>query len=300
MKYESFKEAVLHRLAEDIPDPKQITVQKIHRNNGELLDGLVILEAGVNIGPTLYLRDYYRTCQNGGSFSTVYRQIVENYEQNKASRRIDVGFFTDFENVRSRIVLKLIHREKNRGLLKERVPHIPFLDLAIVFSCIYPVDADIGNATILIENSHLALWEKTAEELYPIAMENSMRLLPPQMLGINQVLRDLLDVPEDPGTAIPEDVRFPMYVLSNMDNLYGAACMAYDGLIRSYAGQFGSDLVILPSSIHEVILVPCSGADRMEDFSKMVREVNETQVAPEDILSDHAYYYSRERDEILF
>ncbi len=300
MKYETFKAAVLGRLSEDIPDPKHITVQKIHRNNGEILDGLVILEQEVNIGPTLYLNHYYRTLCKGKGFEAVYRQILNSYEENKTNRRVDVSFFTEFEMVRSRIVVKLIHREKNMGLLEKNVPHIPFLDLAIVFCCMFPVDLDIGNATIQIDNSHLALWDKTVEALLPIAMENTQRLLPPKMQGINQVLCDLFDAPCYPTTPNPEDPLFPMYVLSNKENLYGAACIVYDGLIRSYADQFCSDLYILPSSIHEVILVPYDGQDRLEAFSDMVREVNETQVSPEDILSDHAYFYSRKRDEIVY
>ncbi len=300
MDYESFKSNVLSRLSEDIPDPKHISVQSVPRNNGELLEGLVILENGVNIGPTIYLDHYYRTYRNGTSFSSVYRQIVDSYERNKTTKRIDVSFFTDFERVRERIVIKLINNEKNMELLNENVPHIPFLDLALVFYCLFPVDRDIGNATILIDNSHLALWNMTVEDLFPIAMENTRQLLPPRMLGIRQVLSDLIDLPDDTPLPSEEEPALPMYVLSNDDNMFGAACMAYDGLMLSLSDQLGSDLIILPSSIHELILVPSAGADKIDDFTMMVREVNGSQVAPEDILSDHAYYYSRENDEITY
>ncbi len=300
MEYESFKSTVLCRLSEDIPDPKHISVQNVPRNNGELLEGLVILENGVNIGPTIYLDHYYRTYRNGTSFSAVYRQIVDSYEMNKTTKRIDVKFFTDFERVRERIVIKLVNNEKNMELLNENVPHIPFLDLALVFYCLFPVDRDIGNATILIDNSHLALWDVTAEDLLPIAMENTRQLLPPRMLGIREVLSDLMDLPGKTSSPPEEEPALPMYVLSNEDNMFGAACMAYDGLMPSLSDQLESDLIILPSSIHEIILVPCDGADRIDDFTKMVREVNDSQVAPEDILSDHAYYYSRDSDEILY
>ncbi len=287
-------------MSEKIPGPKQISVQKIHRNNGEIVDGLVILEDGVNIGPTIYLDHYYRKYRSGSGFSSIFAQIMHSYENNKTGRRIDVGFFTEFERIRSRIVIKLINREKNMEQLNENLPHIPFLDLEIVFYCRFPVDPDIGNATIMINNAHMSMWGTTVEELFPIAMENSLRLLPPQIASINKVLHDLLDVPEDLPGPDNEDPMFSMYVLSNEDNMFGAACIAYEGLIRSYSDRFQSDLYILPSSIHEVILIPCSGEKRLDDLSKMVVDVNETQVAPEDVLSDHAYYYSRERDEILY
>ncbi len=300
VNYETFKGIILNRLSEKIPGPKQISVQKVHKNNGEIVDGMVILEDGVNIGPTIYLDHYYKKYQDGTDFSSVFDQILTSYENNKTDRRIDVGFFTEFERIRSRIVVKLINREKNMEQLNENVPHIPFLDLAIVFYCRFPVDPDIGNATIMINNSHISMWNTTANELYPIAMENTLRLLPPQIQSISKVLQGLLDIPDEIPEPENGDPLLPMYVLSNEDNLYGAVFLAYEGLIRSYAESFQSDLYILPSSIHEVIIVPCSEENRLEDFSKMVVEVNETQVAPEDILSDHAYYYSRERDEILY
>ncbi len=300
MNYESFKETILNRLSEDFPEPKHIISQKVHRNNGTYSDGLVILEDGANVSPTLYLDQYYKTYLNGDDFSSVYRQIIECYEKNKTSQRIDAAFFTDFDRIRARIVIKLIHYEKNMELLRDLVPHIRFLDLAIVFYSVFPVDPDIGNATILIDRSHLALWDITADELYPIAMENTVRLLEPKLNNINDMLQEMLDMPGYPCVPVPDDPLFPMYVLTNEPNMFGAACMAYDGLIRSYADRFRSDFYILPSSIHEVILIPSYKQDRMDEFSKMVREVNRTQVAPEDILSDHAYYYSREKDQILY
>ncbi len=301
MNYESFKEAVLDRLSSDIPDPKHITIQKVPRNNGGSLDGLVILENGVNIAPTLYLNHYHRMLQDGSDFSAVYSRLLSHYEKNKTDSRIDAGFFTDFDRIRDRIIIKLVNREKNRVLLEDHAPYVPFLDLAIVFTCLFPVDLDIGNATILIDNSHLALWDLSADDLFPLAMENTRRLLEPQLRDINQVLHDLIDTPEYPSAAAdPADSRFPMYVLSNSQDLFGASCMACDGVIRSISDRFGSGLYILPSSIHEVILVPSRENDRMREFTEMVREVNSSQVAPEDILSDHAYYYSRGEDRIIY
>ncbi len=300
VNYETFKETILQRLSEDIPDPKHITIRKVYRNNGESLDGLVILENGVNIGPTLYLNYYYRMLRDGDGFPAVYRRILASYTRNKTTDHIDVGFFTDFERVRGRVIPKLIHGEKNKGLLEKELPHIPFLDLALVFCCLFPVDPEIGNATILVDRSHLTLWKKSAEDLFPLAMENAETLLPPKLQSIDQMLAGMLSEKDGEDGPIPVNPRFPMYVLTNKEGFFGAACMAYDGLMRSYAEQFQSGFYILPSSIHELILIPDKGPDRLEEFSGMVREVNETQVAPEDLLSDHAYYYSPGEDRILY
>lgn len=299
MQYMTFKETILRRLADDIPNPKQITVQSICRNNGDVLDGLVILENGVNIAPTLYLNYYYRSYQKGASFQETYEQLLDHYRANKTTKSIDVSFFTDFGKTGSRIVFKLIHYEKNKKLLQD-TPHIPFLDLAIVFYCYIPMDSDIGNATILIRNSHLDLWNQDVDSLYATARENAARLLPPRFHNMNSLVEKMLSDRSYPTVVFPEDPLYPMYVLTNSQNMFGASCLLYDDLIHSYADRFHSDFYILPSSIHEVILIPASCDSRMDDFSDIVREVNETQVADEEILSDHAYYYSREQDRITF
>ncbi|MCC8028940.1 MAG: DUF5688 family protein [Lachnospiraceae bacterium] len=299
MTYNIFKETILHRLDDDIPNPKKITVESVCRNNGDCLDGLVILENGVNIGPTLYLNYYYKSYRKGTSFQKTYEQILEHYEANKTTKSVDVSFFTDFDRTGSRIAPKLIHFEKNRKLLQD-IPHIPFLDLAIVFYCYIPMEPEIGNATILIRNSHLEFWEQTEDALYPLARKNAARLLPPKLHNMNSLIEEMMPEQSYPTVMIPDDPLYPMYVLTNSQNLFGASCLLYDDLIHSLADRFQSDFYILPSSIHEIILIPASCDSRLNEFSDMVREVNETQVADEEILSDHAYYYSRERDRITF
>ncbi|MCD8046797.1 MAG: DUF5688 family protein [Clostridiales bacterium] len=299
MTYETFKEGVLNRLSADIPDPKKIAIQPVCKNNGKCLDGLVILEAGVNIAPTLYLNYYYEHYTGSGDFQKTYERILEQYKNSRTSRQIDVRFFTDFQNTGPRIVLKLIHYEKNRKLLRE-IPHIRFLDLAIVFYCYIPIDASTGNATILIRNTHMEMWKQTAETLCRTARDNSVRLLAPRLHSMNELLKDILAPQNYPTVAVPEDPLYPMYVLTNEQNMFGASCLLYDGLLKSYADRFQSDFYILPSSIHEAILIPAFSRERMEDFSEMVREVNATQITEEEFLSDHAYYYSREEDKILY
>lgn len=298
MKYETFKKVILERLSCDIPDPKNITIQPIYKNNGCTLDGLVIMENECNIAPTLYLNYYYDSYQEGSSFQETYDRILNSYLVNKPARSIDVSFYTDFENTRSKIAFKLIHFEKNKDLLQD-IPYIPFLDLAIVFYCLISIDKNIGNATILVHNSHLSYWNVTPEKLFQIAKENALHNLPPQLHNMNSMLHDLVQAKKYPSVILPEDPLYPMFVLSNNQNLFGAACILYEDLLKSYAEKTNSDFYILPSSIHEVILIPAYQNDSLQVFSEMVHEVNETQLSEEEILSDHAYYYSQAENRII-
>ena len=89
-----------------------------------------------------------------------------------------------------------------------------------------------------------------------------------------------------------------MFVLTNESNLFGAACIIYPNLLQHYAAEAQTDFYILPSSIHEVILVPTLDCDNYPELSEMVQEVNDTQLQDDEILSIHAYYYSRKSNEI--
>ena len=114
-----------------------------------------------------------------------------------------------------------------------------------------------------------------------------MRLLPARLCGMAEVIRELSG-----GKEEPENVGVPMYVLSNTQKSLGAACILYDGVLKSCAARLGEAYYVLPSSIHEVIMVPVSAVGDEQELSAMVRDINRTQVRDTEILSDNIYLYS--------
>jgi hypothetical protein len=292
MTYQSFIASVQQRLEADVPDPKTIEIYKITKNNGQILDGLVILEEGRNIAPAIYLDSFYRLYREGRGFEEVYHRILLSYQSHRADTSVDVSFFTDYRKVKHRIAYKLVNYEKNRELLTQ-VPHVPYLDLAIVFFCLVRMDVAYGNATILVTDTHMEYWQVTAGTLLEAAAENTEHMLGSSLKNIRQVIRELEENPAEWEENRPEEPELPMYVLTNESSYFGAACMLYEGLLENFARELNADLYILPSSIHEVILVPATRALNPETLSHMVREVNQSSLMEEEILSDHAYYYRR-------
>lgn len=300
MNYETFKNIIRERLEYDIPNPKTISIEPILKNNGLTLDGLVIMENGTNISPTIYLNYYYESYQSGTTFHNVYLSILDSYHQNRSARKIDIRFFTDLEQIRPRIVFKLIHYQRNLTLLSD-IPHIPFLDLAIVFYCLVNMEEENTNASILIRNSHLSYWNLTTRDLFAIAQENTPRLLPHELHNMKDLLSDmdLQDCDPDKPVYDAEHNSYPMFILTNNRQLYGAACLLYPDLLAAYAERSGTDFYILPSSVHEVLLLPAIEENCLEELSAMVKEVNATQLLPDEILADHAYFYSAKAGKIL-
>lgn len=296
MNYQTFKQQIVSGLKKQLGSDVTITVQDIIKNNDTHLDGLTILSPKYNLSPTIYLDYYYRQYELGRPFDALLSDILATYRENCPGGRIDISFFTDYDKVKSRIILKLVNYERNRTLLSS-VPHYRFLDLAVVFHCLLN-SGSYGNATILIHNHHLPYWNITRDDLYALAMQNTPRLMRYDLRDMTEVLHGLF--PEEEAFSLHKgtDALCPMYVLSNEQKLYGSSCILYDNLLQSFASRLGCDFYILPSSVHEVLLIPADDRTSCLELSAMVKDVNSSQLSREEILSDHVYYFSRESGQI--
>ena len=299
MTYKEFKHQLIAALEGRFPSGTSIIIQQIPHNNNFTEDALTILEPGLNISPTIYLEAYFRQLKKGGSFSSVTAQIYSYYQEHRSSHSIDTSFFTCFDNISPRIVYKLVHREKNRELLNE-VPWIPYLDLAIVFYCLLS-KSPTENASVLIRNEHLPYWNISLEDLLSLAQKNTPFLLSPCCDSLSELLLPVLNqLPrsERPDTESSLASNVPMYVLTNQQRFQGACCILYDNVLKDIADRLSCDLYILPSSIHEVILMPATITESVSSLSRMVYDINHSEVDAQEILSDHIYYYHRNTDSI--
>lgn len=292
MTYSEFKQLVLSYLREQLGHSVKISIQPVIKNNHVTFDSLLILEPGCNATPSLYLNYYYDKLKNGADIESVLRLLLDTYQSNKLTENIDVRFFTEYENVSGRILYKLINTSQNKELLQE-IPHIKFLDLAIVFYCLVSTN-DVGSATILIRNQHLSLWDVTPDMLHQQAAYNTPRLMPPKLIDMNSLLQEFAPDFIDSNSFTPS----PLYVLTNSEKLYGAAAILNAGILKNFSITKNSDFYILPSSIHEVLLFPANQQLNPAELNKMVQEVNQTQLSREDVLSDHVYYYSLQEQSI--
>lgn len=272
----------------------KVMVQKVTKNNDVHLHGLIIEGQGSNLSPNIYLDSYYSQYVTGRSLEEIEMDVLETYRENKPDFKLDMSFFMEWENVKDKIVIKLVNYEQNREVLSD-APHRRFLDLAVVFQCFIGTTAK-ANGTILIHDTHMRLWNVTAEDLYSSAMQNMPRLFRYDIKSMADVMQELLEGEELEDFEEVKD-KCSMFVLTNQCKLNGAAAMYCEDIFKNFADRIGYDLYILPSSIHELILVPAADDSDKEELSQMVRDVNLT-LLPEEVLSDHAYYFSRETGKI--
>lgn len=293
MEYREFLENVRKEVESRYDSNVSVTLNHVMKNNGTELDGITIMEKDKNIAPTIYINSFYDRYREGVSLKAVVSEIIRIYNQNKNSININADYFENYENVRKTIVYKLVNYQKNKKLLED-VPYKRVLDLAVVFYCLIEQRKGVS-ATALIHNEHLRIWNVTEDEIYNDALKNTPVLLAGSIVPMSKILSEIagtapVDNDEKVCEYTGEDI---LYVLTNSSRVNGAACILYDNLLKKFANDVHSDLYILPSSVHEVIIVPKKNAFDKSELADMVREVNEQGVSQDEILSDNVYEYNR-------
>lgn len=293
MEYREFLENVRKEVESRYDSNVSVTLNHVMKNNGTELDGITIMEKDKNIAPTIYINSFYDRYREGVSLKAVVSEIIRIYNQNKNSININADYFENYENVRKTIVYKLVNYQKNKKLLED-VPYKRVLDLAVVFYCLIEQRKGVS-ATALIHNEHLRIWNVTEDEIYNDALKNTPVLLAGSIVPMSKILSEIVGTaPADNDEKVceytGEDI---LYVLTNSSRVNGAACILYDNLLKKFANDVHSDLYILPSSVHEVIIVPKKNAFDKSELADMVREVNEQGVSQDEILSDNVYEYNR-------
>lgn len=283
------KERIINAIKEIYPDC-EVQINKVIKNN-VTLDGLTIRDSKVNITPTIYINQYYDDTRN---LSVIVSEIVKVYEEHRIDSNFNVSDITDFDKAKERITYRL-YSKANEELLKDR-PHQEFADLAIAYAIKLGANSE-GEMSVPITNQLMESWGVTQEELHDLAKQVSE----PTFKGMNETMVEIMlpQIMEDMGLSEeeakemiatmvpPEDT---MFVLSNTEKLNGATMMIDTEYLKGIEEKVG-EFYILPSSIHELLIVPKRGEITLNDLRTMVKEVNETQVAPQDRLSDSVYEF---------
>lgn len=299
MEYREFEERMVERIENKLSEEHSLTIKPVNKNNGIVLHGAIVSNGLCNISPTIYLDYYYEEYKKGYTVDELTDRFIAQYKKFELEEDFDISFFTNFEKCKNNISYKLINYEKNKELLKE-IPHIIYLDLAIVFYCLIDTKS-LETSSILIKNPHIEHWGIDVNELFEIASDNTPKLLDSEIKNLSEIIQDIMNT-KDAGLEFPAEIEeeSPMYVLTNKLKLYGACCILYKNVLENFANSVKSDLYIIPSSIHEVLLIPKRTEYDEEYLSTLVKEVNLSELQPEEVLSEHVYFYSRKDNAITY
>ncbi|MCM1158483.1 MAG: DUF5688 family protein [Bacteroidales bacterium] len=304
---DNLPECLVQRMAEagKEADGYEVLLHQVTKNNGIVLDGITIQKKGDKLSPNIYLNSYFESYQMGKPISVIMEEIIYRYTEVRREN-IEIADILDFKAVKDRIVLRLVNYEKNQNQLKH-CPHKRFLDLAVTFRYIASRDM-LGIASLLVTNHEFEAWEIGLDELYQLALFNTMRDFPWKLDSLEKVICDCLKsgLPQ----TLPEEIvkelkqaedkkeRVNMFVLSNDSGLNGATSMLYDEVIQNFSRVHACNVFILPSSVHEVMLVPENEGTDAGFLQELVIEANRSAVGLIDLLSDNIYYYDGKQNRI--
>lgn len=299
--YQEFKHLLAEEVKKNFNNMADIEVHTIIKNNSLELEGMIIVEEGSNVSPNFYLKFYYEDYLNGKGIVDIAKGIAEKY--NKMQNNEFGSFSMDINNCMDKIVCRLVSCERNSRILEE-IPYIPFLDMAIIFYCLVTEDEN-GIGSVRISNTIMESWDMTVKTLYTVAINNTERLFPKVFCPLKLMLERMLDSEgkdmqeifgsiED-GCCNGEEAPF---ILTNCRGVNGSATILYRDCLKDIGKITETGMYIIPSSIHELLIIPDDGQISADGLKKMVREVNTSCVAADEVLSDMVYYYSTEKNII--
>ena len=309
MEYNEFCQKVTKEVSRMLGKTYSVRQEKVVKNNQIEYQAIVISKNQVRIAPTIYLESYYNDYKDGKNLTDIGLDIVVHYENCKDELDVDINMLTSYEYMRERVYVRVVNTEMNRELLRS-MPHIEYGNLSMT---IYGQldDGTNQHATMNVVNKHLDIWEVSEDELFQQAISNTKTNKPMVLKKMSEVLMDMLkskldncgyepneddefdDIVEGAKRCIEESKHTEMYVLTNKSGYAGAVNMLFDDIMSNVIEQIDDDVYILPSSIHEIILVPKGSGSSMEELANIVQSVNGSEMDPKEILSNQVYLYER-------
>ena len=293
MTKQNFMEQLIEELYRYFsPEQYQLEGSVLLKNNDTKRYAILLKKIEGTVSPTIYLDNFYSEFEHGRATipetaSHIYEQMHDFEDKIEAYQE----FSAELSDCSNKITYRLGSKERNKQFL-ESVPHLPFLNMAVVFYIIHHVSKE-GMESICVTNELAGKWGLSAKSLYIIAEKNTPILLPPIIDTMEHTLELLMgEINCAIEPAKDSNKPIPMHIMTNKYQINGASVLLYHGLLDGLAEKLGTDLYVIPSSIHELIIMPAEdGSLSLSKLSDMVKEINENHVKEEEILSDCAYYY---------
>lgn len=271
-----------------------VTTQETTKNNGVKMIGIEIVKQGETVVPRLYVDGIVDRVKDG--FMTVEdaaKKVFEMYQNSETSEiEMDVEKWIDRKFILDHVEYQLVNAERNAERLKD-IPGKKIADLVAIYRVVIGLDED-GMMSYVLTKTILDRSGISFEELDEAAKKNTEKS-GFSVRTMSEVMCELMGV--NVGQEIEEPDGPQMYILTNARKLHGANIMLYKEYLEIAAEKMNGDFYIIPSSIHELIAVPVS-AQGLEQLREMVKEANDNQLTPEEILGYEVYRYNRETGEV--
>ena len=301
MTQKEFNQKAMDSIKDYLPEEYQshiVEIQEVNRA-GRRYDGLVVRSSsgGTQASPILNLNNAFRKYEEGATFEDIMKELADI----RMSANIDQTGFTkemiaDFEQAKSKLVMRLINTEANSDYLRnKRKASIEMEDLSIIFAVRIVHDDGVGDA--VVTDDLLDCWGVSLEEVYEQAIQNCESA----QVKFTNIVSELFNLPKCDIEDIELDAYpVPLFILTNPQSTKGAGAVLNPFVMKRIVDKFGEDLRVIPSSTEEVMILPNDDeGPSIEELAAMVASINETNVAPEDRLSDNIYKYDMDTNRLV-
>jgi len=287
------KEELMEMIPEELKDGLEIQDTMVLKSNDQKHHGLTFKREESDAAPTIYLDDAYARFTNGEELHVLTAELKDVYLQTLSMpepQKIDFAY----DKIKDMLTVRLLEIKRNHGFLATT----PYMTVGHGLAMVCDIkmqDGDDGSWRATVTQSMLEDQNYDKRELFMAAMDNAQLIDPPILVDMGQALfthegENLLKR-SDP--LPPEDVS-NMYVLSNTGGMLGSAVLFYPDTREHVAEILGEGYCVLPSSQHEVLIIPDSaGVDRGQ-LAEMVKQANQSVVEPKDVLTDNVFHYDRD------
>ncbi len=295
MNYTSFVEEITERVREKVSEGCIVEIKPVRKNNGVMLDTIMIHRPEDLTCPNIYVNQVYESCLNGMTMDQAAECILQTYHSALPALQINADQLISKSIIRDQVVYRLVNYDRNKSLLED-VPHQKILDLARIYYVMVE-NEQMGRGAIMVQDHFLEYYDISMSELDEAAAKNTPKLLPADFIRISDLLREF---GEKTGACSYSEISLeeeaytaPLYVLTNQARQYGAYYLTDTEVLAEISEKLDSDLFLLPSSVHECMVVPAKMWEDADELVRMVREINQEQVSRDEYLSDNVYRFSR-------
>lgn len=292
MSFEAFTEVAQAEIKSYLPDEYKdadITVRQMQKMN-ETYKGMSVAKKGQIAVPNINLDQHYKDYVSGWSLEESLRRMAEQVQMELPE--VQTGWLHDYEQVKQHLFIRVCDAKENEAFLSMS-PHKETDGLAISYHIAFEGLGGV-KASTPVSYKMMEMYDVTATQLHADAVENSQRMNPEVYNSLGNIMMGIIggiDVDPEMMPPVEESGNPQVMVLTNEQSMYGASALFYPGRIEAIAADMRGDYFILPSSVHEVLLMPDDGQTDYRGLEMMVQQINAMDVAPEDRLSDHVYHY---------
>lgn len=307
MTKEEFNKKVQEEIKNYLPEEyasARVLIREIVNCNEQKRTALQIVKEGDNMAPNVYIDEFFDNYKKAEDFDRILKEIAD-VATNAERPDIDINRLTNYDLMKDRLTIELVDKNMNSERLKE-LAHTKHGDFAATYRIIISETAE-GRSTALVNNSVVKQWGVTVEQIHQDALKADL-LREPELYKMQDIIADIMGsefagfgFPEErEGNLLkkdPEDIEIDskdMLVLTNKNRTNGAGLLLQEEILKKVSDIIGGDYYVLPSSIHETIILPAEGDIELDMLEEMVKEVNREEVAPQEILSNEVQYYDRD------